>query len=89
MLDEPTSNLDEAAVGMLKDVIAVWKKEGKTILIAEHRLDWLSALADRVVYLKEGRIQGDFTGEKFFEKGNEELNRMGVRGIHKTWVCKW
>ena len=70
---------------MLKDVIAVWKKEGKTILIAEHRLDWLSALADRVVYLKEGRIQGDFTGEKFFEKSNEELNRMGLRGIHKTW----
>lgn len=85
VLDEPTSNLDEAAVGMLKDVIAVWKKEGKTILIAEHRLDWLSALADRVVYLKEGKIQGDFTGKKFFEKSNEELNRMGLRGIHKTW----
>ena len=68
VLDEPTSNLDEAAVGMLKDVIAVWKKEGKTILIAEHRLDWLSALADRVVYLKEGKIQGDFTGKNSLKK---------------------
>ena len=85
VLDEPTSNLDEAAVEMLKDVLAVWKKEGKTIIIAEHRLDWLSDLADRVVYLKEGKIQGDFTGEKFFEKSNEALNLMGLRGIKKTW----
>ena len=41
VLDEPSSNLDMAAIDDLRQVLSLWKKQGKTILIAEHRLYYL------------------------------------------------
>ena len=38
VLDEPTSNLDVEAIEDLRRIIALWKAQGKTIIIAEHRL---------------------------------------------------
>lgn len=40
VLDEPTSNLDLDAIEELKQTLLFWKKQGKTIVIAEHRLYW-------------------------------------------------
>ncbi|MEM5780799.1 MAG: ABC transporter ATP-binding protein, partial [Lawsonibacter sp.] len=47
VLDEPTSNLDIDAIENLKETLRLWKAQGKTILIAEHRLYWLRDLCDR------------------------------------------
>ena len=85
VLDEPTSNLDEAAIGMLKKVLFLWKKSGKTIIIAEHRLNWLSDLADRVIYMKNGKIADDLTAKVFFSKSREELNYLGLRSLKETF----
>ena len=38
VLDEPTSNLDWRSIWMLKDIIMRWKAQGKTVIVAEHRL---------------------------------------------------
>ena len=38
VLDEPTSNLDAESIELLKRILALWKKQNKTIIIAEHRL---------------------------------------------------
>ena len=58
VLDEPSSNLDAAADrGPAKTHVALWKFKGKTIIAAEHRLYYLRELADRVVYMKDGRIE--------------------------------
>ncbi len=54
VLDEPSSNLDVGAIEELALLIAKAKKEGKTIVIAEHRLWYLMNLADRVVFLRDG-----------------------------------
>lgn len=56
VLDEPTSNLDVNAIEDLKKTLMFWKSEGKTIVIAEHRLYWLTELCDRVVYMKAGKL---------------------------------
>ncbi|MCR5153696.1 MAG: energy-coupling factor ABC transporter ATP-binding protein [Lachnospiraceae bacterium] len=48
VLDEPSSNLDIAVIEKLKEVLALWKTQGKTIIIAEHRLYFLRELADRM-----------------------------------------
>ena len=42
VLDEPSSNLDMSAIDDLRQVLSLWKKQGKTILIAEHRLYYTS-----------------------------------------------
>ena len=52
VLDEPSSNLDGRSVRLLAEVIAYWKKEGRTVLVAEHRLGYLKDIVDRVVVLK-------------------------------------
>ncbi|MCB7350103.1 ABC transporter, partial [Megasphaera massiliensis] len=46
VMDEPSSNLDFKAVQKLARMIQSWKQQGKTIVIAEHRLHYLLDLAD-------------------------------------------
>lgn len=81
VLDEPTSNLDMDGIYMLQEVMGRWKKEGKTIVIAEHRLWFLKDLADRVVYLKEGRIEESWTGKEFFSQTLEFYKERGLRSV--------
>lgn len=65
LLDEPSSNLDMASIQELKEHLRLIKSQGKTILIAEHRLYYLMELADRIVYLEDGEIARIFTPEEF------------------------
>ena len=81
VLDEPTSNLDTDAIEMLKDILKLWKRSGKTIVIAEHRLGWLSEIADKVILMQEGRITASYSGAEFFSKPDSELNALGLRGM--------
>ena len=60
VLDEPASNIDPGAIRLLAMVIAERKRQGKTIVIAEHRLTYLRKEADRVIYMEEGEIVFDF-----------------------------
>lgn len=46
VLDEPTANLDIEATTQVANIIGKLKSLGKTILIAEHRLNWLKPLVD-------------------------------------------
>lgn len=58
VLDEPTSNLDYRAIRELRELIVKKKAEGTTIVIAEHRLAWLSDVADRFCYFENGALSG-------------------------------
>lgn len=82
VLDEPTSNLDVDAIRELADIIRLWKKEGKTVIIAEHRLYWLKDICDRVVYLKNGQIDFDITMEKFQKYSDMQLKELGLRTLN-------
>ena len=79
VLDEPTSNLDLDAIDELREIIRKWKMQGKTIVIAEHRLGWLSGLCDRVLFMENGSISAEFTGEAFYSLTTDKLNSMGLR----------
>lgn len=79
VLDEPTSNLDIDAIEDLKQIIQLWKEQGKTIIIAEHRLYWLRKLCDRVVYLKDGEIIIDTSMSEFSSLTEEQRSQMGLR----------
>ena len=87
ILDEPSSNLDLHTISDLKEVIRNWKKQGKTVIIAEHRLYYLMELADRVIYMKDGRIANDLSIDEF-KKIEEYLNipyPLGSHSLRKTW----
>ncbi|MDR1082743.1 MAG: energy-coupling factor ABC transporter ATP-binding protein [Coriobacteriales bacterium] len=82
VFDEPSSNLDWTAVGKLAKLMLRLKQAGKTLLIAEHRLYWLSELIDRVVYLKAGRIEGDWQAEEFLALSESKRMGLGLRVVN-------
>ena len=81
LLDEPSSNLDMAAIRELKEHFILLKKQGKTILIAEHRLYYLMDVADRIVYLEQGTIAGVYTPAQLRRLSRDERSAMGLRAI--------
>ena len=81
LLDEPSSNLDMAAINGLREHLKLIRSQGNTVLIAEHRLYYLMDVADRIIYLENGRIAGNFTPEQFAALSAEERQSMGLRAI--------
>lgn len=81
LLDEPSSNLDMTAIHELREHLRLIKAQGKTILIAEHRLYYLMDVADRIVYLEQGRISGIFTPEEICGLTDEKRKTMGLRAV--------
>ena len=60
-------------------MIRIWKQQGKTILIAEHRLYYLKELIDRVLYLNDGRIEKDYTAQEALSLSTGQQISMGLR----------
>ncbi|MCI1748086.1 MAG: energy-coupling factor ABC transporter ATP-binding protein [Acidipropionibacterium sp.] len=83
LLDEPTSNLSPGAIDEFTGLLGRLKAEGRTIVVAEHRLYFLRGLADRVVLLDGGRIVRRATGEEFFAIGEAERASLGLRTLHR------
>lgn len=89
VLDEPSSNLDSKGIEELRKMLKVWKAEGKTIVIAEHRLYFLWDLIDTVLYMKNGQITEKYNAEKIKKMDNDVLAKMGLRPIDMSLLsCK-
>ena len=82
VLDEPSSNLDISAIEDLRKMIALWKSKGKTVIIAEHRLYFLRELADRILYMKKGKIETEFHKQEIEQLSNEALSDLGLRAFY-------
>lgn len=87
LLDEPSSNLDAAAIGDLKAYLHRLKAEGKTVVIAEHRLYYCMDFVDRVIYLNEGKIQQDIPIQDFRALSRKTREGMGLRTIDLREIC--
>lgn len=86
VLDEPSSNLDSSAIEKLKTILADWKSQGKTIIIAEHRLYFLRELADRMILLDNGRITKELSADEIRALTFADTERMGIRPLSLTDV---
>ena len=56
VIDEPTSQLDPKGTEEIFEIINILKKEGKTIILVEHKLELIAEYAEKVVVLDEGEI---------------------------------
>lgn len=79
ILDEPSSNLDINAIEDLRRILSMLKQQGKTILIAEHRLYYLRGLVDRIVYMEHKRIQEIYTPQALLAFPRRKRESMGLR----------
>ncbi len=69
ILDEPMSGLDPAGRDWVRNLIRDLKQHGKTVLFSTHALEDATELADRILVLKQGKI--DFLGSpaQFLKQG--------------------
>lgn len=81
VLDEPSANLDIAAMEKLSERMKVIKEKGHTVVVAEHRLAWIQKFAYRIIYMKEGRIEQEFTSDEFKALSDLKRKQMGLRSI--------
>lgn len=81
VLDEPTANLDQDAIARLHDQIAGLKRQGRTVVIAEHRLYFLTDLIDQALYLRDGVLERTFTREQFCALTDREREALGLRTL--------
>lgn len=79
LLDEPTSNLDLPSIDDMARLVRHAKERGCAVLVAEHRLSWLSDVADRYVYLDGGRVQRSMEAAEFLSLDAREVELMGLR----------
>ena len=83
VLDEPSSNLDEGSICVLKTMLQTLKEKGMMILVAEHRLYYLMDFVDRVAFLEEGRLSKLFSREDFLALPEENSKALGLRDRNK------
>lgn len=81
VLDEPSSNLDMPYIEEFRKILSRWKNQGKTIIISEHRLHYLKDIADKFIYMRDGKIFAEYTAKAFGELSKENLSRMGLRTL--------
>ena len=81
LLDEPTANLDFAATQQLKEILLALKKQGKTLLLSEHRLYYLADIADEFWVMADGEIKGKYTAAEAKAFSVERRQTLSLRTL--------
>ena len=79
LFDEPTSALDPERTGEVLDVMKQLAREGVTMVVVTHEMGFARGVADRVVYMEDGKIVEEGPAEEFFVRPKEESTRRFLR----------
>ncbi len=83
MLDEPTVGFDPVASTHFKDEVIKLKKAGKSIVFTSHIMSEVEELADRVVFLLNGKVHFDGTPSRFKEQTGESTLERAIARLMK------
>jgi ABC-type multidrug transport system ATPase subunit len=86
LFDEPTANLDPAATRILIRRALALKRNGKTLLFTTHVPADVRHLATRILFLRDGRIEGDAAGEFELARYGRMLERDLLGDSHGDLV---
>jgi polar amino acid transport system ATP-binding protein len=81
LLDEPTSALDPTTVSEVLAVIRRLARDGMTMAIVTHEMNFARDVSNRVLYMDEGRIYEEGTPEEIFEHPKYEKTRAFINRI--------
>ncbi|MDJ1369920.1 amino acid ABC transporter ATP-binding protein [Gulosibacter molinativorax] len=79
LFDEPTSALDPELVGEVLQVIRKLAEQGRTLVVVTHEISFAREVADRVVFMSEGRIVEQGTPDVVLGNPREERTREFLR----------
>ncbi|WP_158814688.1 amino acid ABC transporter ATP-binding protein [Methylocapsa sp. S129] len=83
LFDEPTSALDPEMVGEVLEVMRGLAREGMTMVIVTHEMGFAREVADRVVYIDQGRILEVGTAAEIFDAPREERTKLFLSRVLK------
>ena len=72
LFDEPTSALDPEMVGEVLELMKQLAQEGMTMVVVTHEMGFAREVADRVMFVDEGRVKEQGTPEEFFANPKDE-----------------
>jgi len=81
LFDEPTSALDPEMIGEVLDVMVKLAQEGMTMIVVTHEMGFAREVADRVIFMDEGRILEEGSPEHFFTSPSHERTRQFMSQI--------
>lgn len=85
LFDEPTSALDPEMINEVLDVMTdVARQDGITTVVVTHEMGFARKVADRVLFMDQGRIVEEGTPEQFFSDPKEERSRLFLGKILKN-----
>jgi glutamate/aspartate transport system ATP-binding protein len=81
LFDEPTSALDPEMINEVLDVMIGLAREGMTMMVVTHEMGFARQVANRVIFMDEGRIVEDTTTDAFFTAAHSERARQFLSKI--------
>jgi polar amino acid transport system ATP-binding protein len=81
LFDEPTSALDPEMVGEVLDVMKQLAKEGMTMIVVTHEMGFAREVADRVIFMDEGKVVEVGTPEHFFTDPQEDRAKLFLKQV--------
>lgn len=81
LFDEPTSALDPEMISEVLDVMRDLARDGMTMIVVTHEMGFAREVADRVVFMDEGRIIEEGDPKSFFKDPKEERSRLFIGKI--------
>jgi polar amino acid transport system ATP-binding protein len=81
LFDEPTSALDPEMIGEVLSVIRQLSHHGITLVVVTHEMGFARTVADRILFLDQGRIEEDAPPEAFFEAARSPRARQFLSQI--------
>ncbi|WP_456385055.1 amino acid ABC transporter ATP-binding protein [Desulfolithobacter sp.] len=81
LFDEPTSALDPEMIGEVLDVMINLAREGMTMVVVTHEMGFAREVADKVVFMDEGKIVEMAPPDRFFENPEHRRTRKFLEQI--------
>ena len=80
LFDEPTSALDPEVVKDIIEIIAQLKHQ-MTMIVITHHIKFAKIIADRIIFMDQGKILADQPANEFFEKPNSHRARLFLQNV--------
>ena len=81
LFDEPTSALDPEMIGEVLDVMKTLAREGMTMVVVTHEMGFAREVADRVIFMDEGKVVEVGTPEHFFRDPTHDRTKLFLSQI--------
>lgn len=85
LFDEPTSALDPEMINEVLDVMVELANEGMTMMVVTHEMGFAKKVADRIIFMDEGRIVEDRPKNDFFDNPKSDRAKISSQKFYTNY----